>query len=145
LAVLRLSVEHVWVKRIPKIRRKRLVLAKVVALEEVVEVGVVRVRNIKWVGRNVVVVALGAKLRRIMLRDRLSSLEEAWVGKAVLLRELLSLGRGKELGAVQPRACDCVRGWVLNRIEAQADVMLVLERRMWARRGRVRLMNALAY
>jgi hypothetical protein len=55
------------------------------------------------------------------------------------------LGRGKELGAVQPRACDCVRGWVLNRIEAQADVMLVLERRMWARRGRVRLMNALAY
>ena len=60
-----------------------------------------------------------------MLRDRLSSLEEAWVGKAVLLRELLSLGRGKELGAVQPRACDCVRGWVLNRIEAQADVMLV--------------------
>jgi hypothetical protein len=145
LAVLRLSVEHVWVKRIPKIRRKRLVLAKVVALEEVVEVGVVRVRNIKWVGRNVVVVALGAKLRRIMLRDRLSSLEEAWVGKAVLLGELLSLGRGKELGAVQPRACDCVRGWVLNRIEAQADVMLVLERRMWAGRGRVRLMNALAY
>jgi len=142
--VLRLSVEHVWIKRIPKIRRERLVLAKVVALEEVVEVGVVRVRNVKWVGRNVVV-ALGAKLRRIMLRDRLSSLEEAWVGKVVLLRELLSLGSGKKLGAVQPRACDCVRGWVLNRIEAQADVMLVLERRMWARRGRVRLMNALAY
>lgn len=142
--MLRLSVEHVWVKRIPKIRRERLVLAKVVALEEVVEVGVVRVRNVKWVGRNVVV-ALGAKLRRIMLRDRLSSLEEAWVGKVVLLRELLSLGSGKKLGAVQPRACDCVRGWVLNRIEAQADVMLVLERRMWAGRGRVRLMNALAY
>lgn len=142
--MLRLSVEHVWVKRIPKIRRERLVLAKVVALEEVVEVGVVRVRNVKWVGRNVVV-ALGAKLRRIVLRDRLSSLEEAWVGKVVLLRELLSLGSGKKLGAVQPRACDCVRGWVLNRIEAQADVMLVLERRMWAGRGRVRLMNALAY
>jgi hypothetical protein len=55
---------------------------------------------------------------------------------------LLPGRRGEELGAVQPRACDCVRGRVLNGIEAQADVLLVLERRMWAGRGRVRLMNA---
>jgi hypothetical protein len=121
-----------------------LVLAEVVTLEEVVEVRVVGAGDVEWVGRNVVV-ALGAKLRRVMLRDGLSRLEEAWVGEVVLLGELLSLRRGEELGVVQPRACDCVRGWVLNRIEAQTDVVLVLERRMWAGRGRVRLMNALAY
>jgi hypothetical protein len=51
------------------------------------------------------------------------------------LGELLSLGRGEEVGAVQPRAGDGVRGWVLTRIEAQADGVLLLERRMWAGRG----------
>lgn len=144
MVLLRLRVEQMWIKRVSEVRRQGLVLAEVVALEEVVEVGVVRVGQVKWVRRDIIA-ALGAELRRVVLRDILRRLEEAArVGKGRLLRKRLSLGGGEELGIVQPRAGDGVRGRVLDSFEAQVGAVLVLERRVWAGRGRVGLMNALA-
>jgi len=85
------------------------------------------------------IAALGAELRRVVLRDILRRVEEARVGKRGLLRERLSLGGGRgggeKLGAVQPRAGDGVRGWVLDSFKAQVGVVVVLEWRMWAGRG----------
>jgi len=43
VVLLRLRVEQMWIQRVSKVRRQRLVLADVVAVEEVVEVGVARV------------------------------------------------------------------------------------------------------
>jgi len=98
LVVLRLAVEHVRVKRVPKLRRQRLVLAEVVGLEEVGVVGVGGVGDVEWVGRDVA--ALGAELRSVVLRNVLCSLEESWFGKGVLLGEWLALGRGEEVRVV---------------------------------------------
>ena len=107
LVLLRLRVEYMRIKRLAKVGRQRLVLPEVVGLEEAVEVGVARGRNVERVGRDVVA-ALGAELWGIVLRDVLRSVQKAGVGKGILLGELLTLSRGKVLGVVQPRVGDGV-------------------------------------
>jgi hypothetical protein len=67
LILLRLRVQQLRIEGGSKVRWERLVLIQVVALEEAVEVGVVWVRNVKRVGRDVG--ALGAEMRRVVLRQ----------------------------------------------------------------------------
>lgn len=98
LILLRLRFEQMRIECVSQVRRQRLVLAEGVALEEV-EVGIVCVGQVKWVRRDIIA-ALGAKLRRIVLRNTLCRLEETRIGKGSLLRKGLSLGGGKELRVV---------------------------------------------
>lgn len=132
---LRLRVEYMGIQRLAQVG--------VVGLEEAVEVGVGRVGEVECVGREAVG-ALGAKLRRVVLRDGLRGVQEAVVGEGERLGKGLALGGGEEGGAVQPRAGDGVRRRVLGGVEAQGGAVLVLEMGLGAGRGRVAFMRMVA-
>lgn len=87
------------VERCAEIRRvESLVLLEVVARKEALEVGVAVVRQVELIGLEVV--ALRPEAGGVVLRQALVGLQEALV-KRSLLREVLRLGCGQELGVVE--------------------------------------------
>lgn len=102
--MLLLRVQQLRVQGCAEVRGvEGLVLVKVGACEEAVEVGVAVIRDVESLGLEVA--ALRAKVRRVVLRQALAGLQEVLV-KGGLLRELLRLRRSQELGAVEARRRD---------------------------------------
>lgn len=103
LVLLRLGVQQLRVKRCAEICRiEPLVLLQVATRKEALEVGVAVVGQVELIGLEAV--ALRPEAGRVVLRQALVALEEALV-KRSLLREVLRLGRGQELGVVEARRC----------------------------------------